>query len=72
MILWISQKKSECSSHMNFVKQNLIMYFQLDSNELCQINHITSIIILLHDFHLIMYFNIVVIFMSQNLWNGEM
>lgn len=45
-------------------------YFQLDSNELCQINHI--ILILLHDFHLIMYVNIVVIFMSQNLWNGEM
>lgn len=46
------------------------MYFQLDSNELCQINQI--ILILLHDFHLIMYVNIVVIFMSQNLWNGEM
>lgn len=44
------------------------MYFQLDSNELCQINHI--ILILFHDFHLIMYVNIVVIFMSQNLWNG--
>lgn len=46
------------------------MYFQLDSNQLCQINHI--ILTLLHDFHLIMYVNIVVIFMSQNLWNGEM
>lgn len=44
------------------------MYFQLDSNELCQINHI--ILILLQDFHLIMYVYIVVIFMSQNLWNG--
>lgn len=44
------------------------MYFQLDSNELCQINHI--ILILLHDFYFIMYVYIVVIFMSQNLWNG--
>lgn len=44
------------------------MYFQLDSNELCQIYHI--ILILLHDFYFIMYVYIVVIFMSQNLWNG--